>query len=311
MTILLSSLPDSEIRSICKQKIESLEHWLRRLIDDTLRPIYGDYFTHEDAAGNRLVKSALAKQVAERQQREPSRYPRKIDAVLIDDAIEILCKPDLYKNHFRDPLLLAFPDGREEAKTFLNRIQAPRNNLAHANSISARAAEQIICYSNDVIESLREHYKSLNMQQEYDVPLILRVTDSFGQTFTREQIRQTHQGGISLPYTGTAAHSLRPGDILTLEIEVDPAYESGSYTIAWSSTKQLNGVLDKPKLVLTICEPHVGEKFDVQCRIKSNRGWHRMGNGEWGGRSFNRHFQGTSTAQLNGSVEGAGQCCSF
>jgi hypothetical protein len=196
MTILFSSLSDSNIRSICKQKIEALEHWLRRLIDDTLTPIYGDYFSHEDANGNRLIKSSLATQVAERQLREPLRYPRKIDAVLLDDAIEILCKPELYKNHFRAPLAHAFPDGREEAKTLLSRILAPRNNLTHANAISARVAERIICYSNDVIDSLREHYKSLNMQQDYDVPLILRITDSFGQTFTRGQLMQVHDGGI-------------------------------------------------------------------------------------------------------------------
>jgi len=276
MTILLSSLPDSDIRSICKQKIESLEHWLRRLIDDTLTPIYGEYFSHEDASGNRLIKSALANQVAERQLREPSRYPRKIDAVLLDDAIEILCKPELYKNHFRTPLVHAFPNGREEAKTFLGRIQAPRNNLAHANTISARAAEQIICYSNDVIESLREHYKSLNMQQEYDVPLILRITDSFGQTFTRGQLMQVHDGGISLTYISNPSHHLRPGDTLTLELEVDPAYESESYSIRWASTKGLDGACDTPKLVVTILDRHVGQSLDIQCRITTKRSWHRM-----------------------------------
>lgn len=276
MTILLSSLPDSDIRSICKQKIESLEHWLRRLIDDTLTPVYGDYFSHEDLSGNRLIKSALASQVAERQLREPSRYPRKIDAVLLDDAIEILCKPELYKNHFRTPLVHAFPDGREEAKTFLGRIQAPRNNLAHANAISARAAEQIICYSNDVIESLREHYKSLNMQQEYDVPLILRVTDSFGQTFTRGQLLTAQDGGIALSYISNSAHHLRPGDTLTLELEVDPSYDSESYTIAWTSTKKLDGAHNSPKLAITILDRHVGQSLDIQCRITTKRTWHRM-----------------------------------
>lgn len=276
MTILLSSLPDSDIRSICKQKIESLEHWLRRLIDDTLTPIYGDYFSHQDASGNRLIKSALASQVVDRQSREPSRYPRKIDAVLLDDAIEILCKPELYKNYFRAPLTHAFPDGREEAKTFLGRIQAPRNNLAHANAISARAAEQIICYSNDVIESLREHYKSLNMQQEYDVPLILRITDSFGQTFTRGQLMQVHDGGVYLSYLANPSHHLRPGDTLTLELEVDPAYDQDSYSIGWSSTKGLLGTCDSSKLVVTISDRHVGQSLDIQCRITTKMSWHRM-----------------------------------
>ncbi|WP_277761479.1 hypothetical protein [Pseudomonas sp. A34-9] len=279
MTILLSSLPDSDIRSICKQKIESLEHWLRRLIDDTLTPVYGDYFSYEDAKGNRLIKHALAHQVVERQLREPSRYPRKIDAVLLDDAIEILCKPDLYKIHFRTPLSHAFPDGREEARTFLGRIQSPRNNLAHANAISARAAEQIICYSNDVIESLREHYKGQNMQQEYDVPLILRITDSFGQTFTRGQIMRGQDAALSISYLTNPNHHLRPGDTLTLELEVDPAYDPESYSIAWSSTKGLVGSCDTSKLVMTILDRHVGQSLDIQCRITSKKSWHRMSTG--------------------------------
>lgn len=276
MTILLSSLADSEIRSICKQKIESLEHWLRRLIDDTLTPNYGDYFAYEDLNGDRLIKSSLVSKVADRQLREPSRYPRKIDAVLLDDAIEIICKPELFKNHFKISLAHAFPDGREEAKTFLGRIQAPRNNLAHANTISARCAEQIICYSNDVIESLRKHYKSQNMQQEYDVPLILRVTDSFGQTFTRGQLNQVHDGGIGLEYVSNPDYHLRPGDTLSLEVEVDPAYEPEYYSIQWSSTKRLDGDVFSPKLTVTILDRHVGQSLDIQCRVATDRSWHRM-----------------------------------
>lgn len=276
MTILLSSLPEAEIRSICKQKIESIEHWLRRLIDDTLTPIYGDYFEYKDGSGTRLIKGELAAQVSDRQAREPARYPRKIDAVLLDDAVEIICKPHLFKAHFARPFKDAFPEGREEAKTFLGRIQAPRNHLAHANAISSRCAEQILCYSNDVIDSLKRHYQGLNMQQEYDVPLILRVTDSFGQTFTRAQCGPAHDGGISLSYLDQPNHHLRPGDTLTIELEIDPAYDAESYDIKWASTKQLDAPVDGSKVVITIQERHVGQSFDVQCRITTKRGWHRM-----------------------------------
>ncbi|HEX4950262.1 MAG TPA: hypothetical protein VFZ34_26595, partial [Blastocatellia bacterium] len=85
---------DLETRSICKEKIESLEHWLRRLIEDVLRPVYGDYFVYKDASGNRLINSKLSQTVEERRAKEPLRYPRKIDAVLLEDAVNIICKPD-------------------------------------------------------------------------------------------------------------------------------------------------------------------------------------------------------------------------
>ena len=192
----LSSIKDSEIRSICKEKIESLEHWLRRLIDDMLTPIYGDYFSYTDTLGNRLIKKSLVQQVATRRANEPLRYPRNIDAVLLEDAVNIICKQDLYQNHFKPALVEAFPNGHDEAKTFFDRLLVPRNNLAHANAISIRQAEQIICYSNDVIDSLKIYYRAQGMQEAYDVPLILKVTDSFGNVFTRSQLSLCHYGGI-------------------------------------------------------------------------------------------------------------------
>lgn len=272
-----SSMKNSEMRSLCKEKIESLEHWLRRLIDDTLTPVYGDYFSYTDASGNRLIKNSLAQQVAIRRAGEPLRYPRNIDAVLLEDAVDILCKPDLFQKHFQKAMNGAFPDGRDEARTFLNRLLVPRNNLAHANAISARQAEQIICYSNDVIESLKSYYREMGMQETYDVPLILKVTDSFGNAFTRSQFQPCHDGGIMLSFFDKPHMYLRPGDTLTLELEIDPAYDSSSYSIMWTSTKPWSSTpVVNAKAVIPITNKQVGQQFEVQCRVTTNREWHRM-----------------------------------
>ena len=88
-------LSDSEIRNICKEKIESLEHWLRRLIDESLRNVYGDFFAYEDEHKNRLISKKTVESLTVRINKEPNRYSRKIDAVLLDDAISIICKPNL------------------------------------------------------------------------------------------------------------------------------------------------------------------------------------------------------------------------
>jgi len=277
MLTQMSEMKDAKIRSICKEKIESLEHWLRRLIDDVLTPIYGDYFAHVDAAGNRLIKNSLAHQVAARRTAEPLRYPRNIDAVLLEDAVDIICKPELFKKHFRAALIGAFPDGRDEAKTFLGRLLVPRNNLAHANAISIRQAEQIICYSNDVIESLKSYYRGIGMQEAYDVPLILKVTDSFGNAFTRSQFQVCHDGGIMLMFFDKPLMHLRPGDTLTLEIEVDPAFDSAIYDVLWTSTKAWSDTpIAATKVVIPITNKQVGQQFDVQCRVTTKRDWHRM-----------------------------------
>lgn len=277
MTIALQKVTDVELRSICKERIEALEHWLRRLIDDLLAPTYEDYFVYVDAKGNRLIRGSLSQQVERRRANEPTRYPRKIDAVLLEDAVDIICKPELFRLHFGKPLSEAFPQGREEARTFLSRILVPRNNLAHANAISIRQAEQVICYANDIIESIKNHYRECGMQQEFNVPLILRVTDSFGQVFMRSQFRPCHDGGIMKTFLDQPQYFLRPGDTLVLELEVDSSFDADTYALTWASAKGLGSSPPTgSRVVLPIVNKHVGQQFDIQCRLTTKNEWHRM-----------------------------------
>src|SRR5450756_2124003 len=90
------ALTEDQIRNLCKEKIESLEHWLRRLIDEKLSASHGDYFSYIDGAGNRLIKKGIVDELEERLKKDPTRYSRKIDAVLLSDAIDIICNPQLY-----------------------------------------------------------------------------------------------------------------------------------------------------------------------------------------------------------------------
>lgn len=277
MTALISHLAEAEVRRLCWEKIEVLEHWLRRLIDDTLQPKYGDYFSGSDVEGNRIIKKSIAEGAIARRAREIQRFPRVIDALLLDDAIDIICNPQLFKDNFREALKQAFPDGRDEARTFLKRISSPRNNLAHANAISSRQAEQIICYTNDVIESLKSYYRQIGMQETYDAPLIIRVTDSFGNSYSRSELSNVHDGGICKAFMDVPEMHLRPGDLLTLDIEIDPTYDPASYSISWNSTKPWsNEIQSGRKVAIPITTRQVAQEFGVQCRIISHRDWHRM-----------------------------------
>lgn len=274
----IHNLKDSELRSICKEQIESLEHWLRRLIDDTLKDVYGDYFSHVDESGNRLIRGRLAEQVEKRRQADPKRYPRKIDAVLLEDSVNIICKPELFKKHFKVALYAAFPNGREEAQTFLSRLLVPRNNLAHANAISIRQTEQVICYSNDVIDSLKNYYRAHGMQQEYNVPLILKLTDSFGNVFTRSQFNGGSDSGITKNFTCNSNMDLRPGDTLTLEVEVDPSFDPAGYTVTWNHFQSALSSPNGLNAVIPITNKQVNQNFIVQCRLRTNKEWHRIYN---------------------------------
>ncbi len=270
--MVLHMLNDNELRNLCREKLESLEHWLRRLIDQKLSAKYSDYFSYTDSAGNRIIKKGIVEELEMRVKGEPGRYSRKIDAVLLSDAVDIICKEQLYKCFFECALKAAFPNGGEEARTFMGRRLEPRNRLAHANPISLRQAEQVICYSNDIIDSIKGYYAEAGMQQEYNVPLILKVIDSFGNVFYRNQMHEDGNGGIFKILRDDSRYFLRPGDILTVEVEVDPAFALNDYTISWSSSADLSLVIsNSPKLTMNITPRHVAYSFSISCSIKSER----------------------------------------
>ncbi len=278
---MIEHFPEQELRSYCRARLEALELWLRRLIHQTLADAYGEhYFDHADQHGNRLIKTAIVRDVDQRMRRSAGRYPRRVDALQLDEAIDILCKPGLYDRHFRHALQTAFPEGHEEARTFLYRLLEPRNHLAHANGISIHQAKRVICYTEDVIDSLKRSYRDQGMQEEYDAPLILRFSDSFGNEMHREQMRPVHDGGIGAFFHEDPETFLRPGEILKLEIEVDPNYDRGSYTIQWACMKGLAGIEDTaPQLVIPIDWHHVGRQLSIHCHVTANRAWHRMQSG--------------------------------
>ena len=270
-------LEDSEIRNICKEKLEALEHWLRRLIDEMLSKAYGDFFTYEDSNGNRLLKKTLSDSINERLKKEPDRYSRKIDAILLDDAIDIICNPKLFNDYFKDPLAQAFPDGQSCARTFMKRLSDPRNRLAHANPISLRQFEQVTCYTGDIIESIKCYYSNRNMSEEYNVPLILKVIDSFGNTLHRDQFQKVYDGGIFKNLAEEPKYYLRSGDVLTIEVEVDPSFSEDEYEISWFASNGFgNPIQNGRKAVIELTDNQVAIQYSVQCHVKSKKTWHRL-----------------------------------
>lgn len=273
----LYSLSEQELRSFCRSTIENLELWLRRLIDEQLTKSYGsNYLDYQDDSGKYLLNKQIREHIKSRKQGDPSRYHRLIDAALLDDLISIICNPNLYENHFKESLKNAFPNGHEEARTFLRRIADPRNNLSHANPISVRQAEQIICYSNDIIDSLKDFYQSKNMNKLYNVPKIIKMKDSLGniKDCSETKIPRSSTGGVVSFSNDTLIY---PGDSLSIQVDIDPSFDPSTYNIKWSNTR-LGKIVDGYNLVLNIEERHVHTSFNLICIVTSNKSWHRFGN---------------------------------
>jgi hypothetical protein len=270
-------LLDSEMRSVCKDRIETLEYWLRRLIDDNLSKVCKNYFEFKNEDGNFLIKKEIRDIVSKRLKEEPERFSRLIDAILLDDEIKIICNPILYLNYFSKALKEAFPEGKEEARTFMKRLIYPRNCLSHANPISVRQAEQIVCYANDIIDSIKNYYTENNMNNEYNVPLILKMIDSFGNIVYRNQMIPFNDGAIMQSFIKVKKCELRPGDTLSVEVEVDSSFDIDGYSIKWSVQNDV--IPDGKKAVICITENHVSTDCVIGCRITSNKNWHRLGCG--------------------------------
>jgi hypothetical protein len=226
-------LSDDARRALCRKSIESLELWLRRFIDDELTKSYGDYVKALNPQGQNVLNNSIRKELTKRHSAEPLRYPRLIDAALLDTEIAIICNPCLYETHFRKALSQAFPEGADEARTFLNRLLPARNALSHANPVTVRQCEQVICYSNDIIDSLKAYYLRQNMSQNFVVPTILCIRDSLGHVAHSASFPNTGHTEV-VDFKSKPKTSLRPGDALSIELEMDPAFTPEDYSILWS-----------------------------------------------------------------------------
>lgn len=273
----LSKIKETEIRGYAKEYLESLEYWLRIVIDKELRQTFGNnYIDAKKDNGDFLLNKAIRDEIHNRTKNEPHRYPRLIDACLLDTSIKILTKPDLYQIFFKKYFKLNFPLGRDMILEILNRLIYPRNCLYHANPISVRSLEQIVCYTNDILDSIKFYYKENNMNQDFNVPQIMRVTDSFGNTVFREQFNPQNSEVVQINLQ-KPEFILYPGDKLKIEIEIDPSFSKDDYTLKWTSSRIIPDFGNSNQINLTIEEKHIGERLDFHCSVISKEVWHRFG----------------------------------
>lgn len=277
---MINILDIDKARSECRNIIENLEIWIRNIIDIELTDKYGaNYWDYIDSEGNRLISNGIIKDAKIRYEKEPERYSRFIDALLLDDVIKIICNLKLYKSVFRDILSKAYPDGNNEARTFLNRLVPIRNKLYHANPISNHEAVQVMSYSNDVINSIKNYYKKKNMERKYNAPTIIKVTDSFGNQFIASQIKRNNTGrGLCDTRTKNDV-AISPGDQIVIEVEIDPSFNRNDYTINWVFDKKDFSKYEENsnRLLLNVENKHIRTDFAIYCLIKSKKEWHRCG----------------------------------
>ena len=269
----LYALSESELRDHCKRSIEALEYWLRRLVDQQLTAAYGPrYLDAERPSGDRMIAADISRRLNARAT-DRLRFPRTIDAAFLDDLILIICNPELYNLHFRTSLQDAYPN-EGFARTQLSRLVRPRNSLSHANPISVHDAHRVLCYCQDAIEALKAHYRREGLQQQFNVPSVVRVMDSLGHV---AHLASDRMHPAMLDYSTEPTAQLRCGDTLSIEVTVDPSFDVEKYDIRWSIANVGGETQFGPKFTLLMTERYVSTRFCAVCFVVSREAWHKLG----------------------------------
>lgn len=271
----LYKLTDTQLRSLCKEHIEALELWLRRLIDDEFTSSYGtNYFDKANDDGSNLISSKIKKEIKKRKESNPNRFSRLIDACLLEEEIKIITNPVFYKSHFDKLFCVFFTKGNSDMmRLMLNSLVEPRNKLYHANPISVRESERIICYSNDIIGCIKIYYSKNNMEQEFNVPLILKYKDSFGNVIFRKNFGKSLIGGCLINHSKKKEFNLHPGDTISIEIEVDPSFDKEFYSLVWNP--KVENSENRNKFRYQIQKKDIGEDFNISVKLVTKNEWHR------------------------------------
>ena len=261
-----------ELRAYCRSSIESLEIWARRLIHEKMAENYGkNYINATDNNGEWIIKKDIRKHVFQMIDKKPLRFSKAVDTLFLEHIIYFLCNPKWYNSMFKPAMDYAFPQGCEELREFLKRLIPIRNALSHANPISVRQAEQALCYSHDFVEGLLAYYKEVGEERMWNVPRIIRVTDSRGNEFLPPM-------DSVASFTKRITPEFYVKDSYSIEIEVDPAFSPDDYTICWA--KLGNSYIKYPHnskhLFVTFSDDDIGQSMIIKCDIVSKKNWHRF-----------------------------------
>lgn len=104
----------------------------------------------------------------------------------------------------------------------------------------------------------------------WNVPRIIKITDSLGNVFDNPY--DWRYGGSNF----TVPQPLRPGESYSLQVVVDPAFDTDAYTIKWQTNRRDRPeFIDSPHFTVTFAVSDVCASFLINCTIISKKEWHK------------------------------------
>jgi len=104
----------------------------------------------------------------------------------------------------------------------------------------------------------------MGTEHEFNVPSIIKITDSFGNSIHSHELKEISTDIWNL--ADNRKNYLFPGDNLGIEIEVEKWIIKNEYIEKYNN---------KTRISFKIGEKHVGELCIVKCFIISNKNWHK------------------------------------
>jgi hypothetical protein len=263
----LHSLPEEQLRTICRQRIEACELWLRRLLHDKLVERFGaGYAEAEWNAGQKVLSAPIRRRIADRGEDAP----RPMDALYLTDLCNLICRQDLYDAFFR-PVFESAMRSPDQIRWVLDRLTEIRNALSHARVISVREAEQAICYSGDIVDPIKYFYREAKMSEAFPAPSFTRFIDSLGNT------RHLSKPVENLSFRDTPLYE---GDKLRMEVEVDASFPPGSYDVTWEVLSNAPRKLSGTAIEIEFGPGDIQTSLVIVCNVISKAAWHRFPNSD-------------------------------
>lgn len=259
----LHSLTEEALRTICRQRVESCELWLRRIIHDKLSERFGgDYSEAEWNGGQRVLSASIRRRIAE----TGEDAPRPMDALYLTDLCSLVCRQDLYDALFR-PVFESSMRSPDQLRWLLDRLTEVRNSLSHARVISVRQAEQAICYSGDIVDPIKYSYREARMSEAFPAPSFTRFIDSLGNT------RHLSKSVENLSFRETPLYE---GDKLRMEVEVDASFPPDSYDVTWEILSNAPRKFSGADVEIEFGPGDVQTCLVIVCNVTSKAAWHRF-----------------------------------
>ncbi len=115
------------------------------------------------------------------------------------------------------------------------------------------------------------------MAKEFYVPTFISYSDSLGNA-GYFNLSESYYRGEDL---STPSHKrLYPGDTLIIELEVDPSFDANDYFVTWWIKTRPIDRGDGQRAVITLADAQIGQRMEIQFKLKTTNSWHRSSGGD-------------------------------